>query len=95
MSKVSFPLSIFQDSDGTPVSFGTVLVHLSIDAKTPDPAQIAASKLAVINLDVNGNVIGSPLVWPNSELNPSDSTYIYSVYSKVGSEIVRDATIIV
>lgn len=93
MARVAFPLSTFQDSDGNPVSFGRVLVNLSKDAKTPDPSQVGEGSVAIINLDINGTVIGSPLVWPNAQLTPSDSVYIYSVYSQVGTEIVRDATI--
>lgn len=95
MALVAFPISVFQDADGNPVSFGRVLVNLSEDATTPASTQIGAASVAVINLDVNGAVIGSPLVWPNAELNPTDSVYVYSVYSQVGNEIVRDATLVV
>jgi len=95
MARVAFPLTTFQDSDGNPVSFGYVLVQLSEDAQTPTPEQIASSRLATISLDVNGAVLGSPMVWPNAELTPSDSVYIYSVYSQVGAAIVREATLTV
>lgn len=95
MSRVAFPLSTFEDSDGNPISFGRVLVNLSKDVQTPTPEQIAATFTAVINLDVNGMVLGNPEVWPNSELVPSDSVYIYSVYSELGQEVVREITLIV
>lgn len=95
MARVSFPLSVFQDSDGNPISFGYVLVNLSTDVKTPTPTQIASSFVAKINLDINGAVTGSPMVWPNAQLSPSDSVYVYSVYSRLGQEVVREASLTV
>lgn len=95
MARVAFPLSVFQDSDGNPVSFGRVLVNISTDVQTPTPEHIAASFVVGIDLDVNGAVIGSPLVWPNAELTPSDAVYVYSVYSQVGQAIVREASLTV
>jgi hypothetical protein len=95
MARVAFPLSTFQDSDGNPVGFGRVLVNLSTDVQTPTPQQIAASLVATINLDINGATLGTPEVWPNSELTPSGSVYIYSVFSQLGQEIVREATLTV
>jgi len=95
MARVAFPLTNFQDADGNPVSNGVVLLELNTDVVTPDSQQIAAGFASGIPLDINGNLLGSPLVWPNAELQPAGSVYIYSVYSHLGTEIVRDAVLTV
>lgn len=95
MAKVSFPITNFQDSDGNPVSFGYVLLRISTDVKTPVPDQIGALFVSRINLDVDGNVTNSPLVWPNLELTPSGSEYIYNVYSQFGQQLAANIFITV
>jgi hypothetical protein len=95
MARVAFPLTNFQDADGNPVIFGSVILGLSTDTLTPDEQQIGAGFGAGIQLDTNGDVMGSPMVWPSAELTPATSVYIYSVFSATGVEIVREASLTV
>lgn len=88
MARVAFPITTFTDPEGDPLSFGYVILTVSTDAMTPDNEQIAQGLGAVIKLDIDGQVTNNPMVWPNAELNPADTAYIYSVFTAMGQELV-------
>lgn len=90
MTKVSFPITTFTDPEGNPLSFGYIFLSVNEDVSTPSSTQIGQGAVAIITLDENGVVVGSPTIWPNSELSPSDSTYVYSVYSAMGQLVADD-----
>lgn len=82
MAKVSLPLTNFQNADGTPVALGTLQIRLNINGSVNDTQ--LQTNTSVINLDVNGNVLGSPTFWPNADILPTGTYYIFSVYSAAG-----------
>lgn len=90
MAKVSFPITTFTDPEGNPLSFGYVFLNVSEDVSTSSSTQIGQGSIATITLDENGDVAGSPTVWPNSELSPSGSVYVYSAFSAVG-QLIADS----
>jgi hypothetical protein len=87
MARVAFPITTFQDAEGNPLSFGYVLLSISTDVNTPDPAQLCEGMTSKITLDTNGVVVGSPTVWPNASLSPSNAVYLYSTYRQNGQEV--------
>jgi hypothetical protein len=95
MAKVAFPITIFTDSEDNALSFGYVFLNVSEDVSTPNSTQIGQGSVVTITLDENGTVEGSPTVWPNAELQPSGSTYVYSVYSAMGQLVADQVTLTV
>lgn len=87
MARVAFPITTFQDAEGNPLSFGYVLLSISTDVNTPDPAQLCEGMISKIVLDANGSVTGSPTVWPNASLSPASTVYLYSTYRQNGQEV--------
>lgn len=86
MAQGPFPITIFQLANGTAVSGGRVIVNLSKDA-TASTGSIAAKIKVSLLLDSNGAVSGTALFWPNAELDPADSYYIYQVFNADGQPI--------
>jgi hypothetical protein len=85
MARTAFPLTNFQTPDGNAVANGTVIVRLSQDG-TGESHQVE-HKFTAIPLDSSGNVTASPTVIPNSELAPTGTYYVYSVFSEKGQLI--------
>jgi hypothetical protein len=73
----------FVDSSGKPVAFGNLTMKLSADATSPG-GQVCSGLKVSIPLDANGNIAGTPTVFVNSALNPSDTEYRAEVYSAAG-----------
>jgi hypothetical protein len=88
MAPGPFPFTIFQLANALPVSNGHVVINLSKDA-TATTGPIGAKVKVTISLDVNGEITGvpEPLFWPNAELNPTDTYYIYTVYNSNGQPL--------
>ena len=93
MPRVAFPLTNFQDTDGSPVSLGYLLIHLVDDAKASS-GQVCSKIKTQIFLDSSGNVLGSPAFWQNSALTPSTLYYVLEVYSQ-GGQLLSGPTKIV
>lgn len=90
MPRVALPIQTYQDAEGNPLSFGYIVIRLNEDAKTPDPAQIASQFSTTVNLDTNGTVIGSPMVWPTADLVPSTTLYLISSYTIKGQRLTYE-----
>lgn len=86
MAQGPFPISFFQLANGLAVAGGHVIVNLSKDV-TATTGPIAAGLKVSLTLDESGAIIGSPMFWPNRELDPDDSYYIYQVYNIDGQPI--------
>lgn len=74
----------FQDALGNPVANGYMLFELSQDAQVNGSTQLGAGRIINIDLDVNGNILGTQSVWPNDVLSPDNSFYNVSVYTANG-----------
>lgn len=88
MAQSSFPISFFVYANTLPVANGSVVIQTNKDVQIPSIGQISSRIKIRVLLDENGEMLGAPLFWPNSELNPTDSYYIYSVYTAKGQRIV-------
>jgi hypothetical protein len=67
--------------DTIPINDGSSIV---ITVSAASLGQICGGMETRIDLDVNGSVIGSPLVWPNAELRPLGSCYNLESYASNG-----------
>jgi hypothetical protein len=82
MARSPLPITNFQTPDGNPVVNGYVLIRLSDDGMASgDQIQSNFTKLL---LDSSGNLIGTPLFWPNASITPAGSYYIIQVYEANG-----------
>jgi hypothetical protein len=86
MARVNFPLTVFQDLDGTPLAFGNAVVRISEDV-TASSGQICAGMSLSVPLDNTGTMSYVPQVWPNAQLAPTDSTYILEAYTAAGQRV--------
>jgi hypothetical protein len=57
-------------------------------------SQICAGRVTRIPLDSNGTIIGSPVFWPNDELQPSGTYYVYRVRSAAGQQVVGPSKVV-
>lgn len=94
MSQVSFPISTFTDAEGNPLSNGYLLIRINTDAMSPS-GQICYQLQVRIPLDVNGEVSGSYLFWPNVSLNPLGSYYVLRAYAADGQLVLGPLTVII
>jgi len=81
----------FQDSSGNPLSLGKLRLRLNTDAQATGatgPRQVCAGIILNASLDSNGNVAGQtgagPQIWPNDQLDPTDTVYIAIAYAASG-----------
>lgn len=94
-NKASFPQTTFTDAGGNPLSNGYLLIRLSADAQAPDSSQIASQRVMRVALDANGVITGGPEFWPNSEMNPSSTVYLLSVFRQNGQKLISDLPVTV
>jgi hypothetical protein len=88
MAQSSFPISIFTYANTLPVANGYIVIQTNKDVQIPSTGQISSRIKVTVRLDQFGQILNDPVFWPNSELNPNDSYYIYSVYTVLGQRIV-------
>jgi len=82
----------FQDSLGSPISFGYLIFTLYSDSNVavlggPTGQQIVAGSSVKVFLDANGNVQNNQSIWANSVLNPSGSFYLVRLFNSNGLEV--------
>jgi len=82
MSRSAFPITTFQNPDGSPVANGAMNVRLSSDGTSN--AQQIQHNFTSVPLDSNGVVTGSPAVWADSVVLPDGRYYVINVYSQKG-----------
>lgn len=88
IGKVPITGGAFQDAQGNPVAFGTLIMDLSQDAMVKtSPGQVAEAITLYIPLDANGNISGIQLVWPTDQLLPIGLTYMAWVQTKAGAQV--------
>jgi hypothetical protein len=76
----------FQDFEGNRLAYGYITLQLSHDEQeSVDPGQVVGGVPITIPLDLNGNVSGSPAIWPNDQLAPANSFYIVNAFRKDGT----------
>lgn len=89
MPQMSFPLSTFQHSDTTPIANGYLEIHLNKDcAIQGNSGQISSRRKVRLQLTANGTITVASQFWPNAELVPNDSVYIFSVYTQDGQRVI-------
>lgn len=85
MPRQALTVTNFQNADGSPVANGYLRIRLS-QPGSASSGQIQTN-FTKINLDSNGNIIGSPTFWPNSSILPAGSYYILEVFNASGQLI--------
>ena len=96
MSQVTFPLTTFVLGNTLPVASGYMQIHLSKDcAIQANQGQIAYRRRVRVPLDINGNVSQDFTFWPNIQLSPNDSVYVYSVYTADGQKVLGPVSIVI
>lgn len=73
----------FSNLDGSPNANGYLKIQLNRDCKINSSGQVGHWSENTIQLDSNGNVSGTVLIWPNDQLSPT-SKYIFRVFSSLG-----------
>jgi hypothetical protein len=77
-----YSVSFFQ-ANGQPLANGYITIQLNTDATvTSTGPQIVAGRILNIPLDNNG--YANFLIWPNSQLSPSNTVYLLRAYSLQG-----------
>jgi hypothetical protein len=72
--------TLFNLPNGQPVANGSVKIHINKDCTSP--TGLVGQKIKItVDLDANGVPITGPLFWPNSELTPLDTVYIFEVFN--------------
>ena len=91
---VPFPITVFYDSSGAPLSNGYVTIYLTADAaySSSYPSiyphiQLCSGLALVVDLDINGSMVEVPQVYQCSELFPSDVEYMLTSYTSVGEKV--------
>jgi hypothetical protein len=95
MAQVSFPITTFQFPDTTAISNGYLIIQLNKDCTIPGVGQVGASIKVKVLLNNGGQPTTSVLFHTNASLSPSDSQYIYSVYSSAGQRVAGPIPIII
>ena len=85
MSQQLFPITNYQTANGSPVANGHLVINLSSDGVAGTDQ--VSSRAVTIPLDVNGNIIGSPLFWPNDQITPAGTQYVVQVFSADGQRV--------
>lgn len=88
MAQSSFPISFFVYANTLPVANGSIVIQTNKDVQIPSIGQISSRIKLRFSLDENGEIVGAPLFYPNAELNPTDSYYIYSIYTDKGQRVI-------
>jgi hypothetical protein len=83
-SKVQLQGGGFQDAEGNPLADGFLLFQLSQDASVNNTTEITSGQKIKVVLDGNGNVSGTPTLWPNDLIVPANTFYIVSAYTENG-----------
>lgn len=85
MAQQPFPLTNFQNIDGSPVANGSVSIQLNMNGAANN-TQLNI-KPVTVTLDSSGNITGSPVFWPTASISPPNTYYIYIVYNKQGQRV--------
>jgi hypothetical protein len=86
MPQAAFPTQNFQNSDGSDVANGYLLIHLSNDAASSG-GQIGARIKSEVFLGTLGEILDNPQFWENSSLAPNDTVYFLEVYNADGLRV--------
>lgn len=84
----------FLDSEGNPLANGYLKFQLAQDTIVNSNTQICAGSIIKVPLDVNGNVVTSPVysLWPNDVMTPSVTYYLVSAYTSNGQLVWGPST---
>lgn len=92
-SQQPLPITTFQLASGAPVANGSIVIRLNTDGTVSDNS--VNMKPTSIALDSNGVIIGSPVFWPNSTINPVGTYYVVTVYTAQGQKVAGPLKVIV
>ncbi len=76
----------FQDSEGNPLEFGYLKMHLSQDCLVSGVGNICSGIDITINLDIDGNAIAGQSVWSNLVMSPQNNFYRVTGYTSEGQK---------
>lgn len=94
MAQTPFPVSVFEYANTQPVALGYVVVNLNKDCLSPI-GQLSAGVKTRITLNASGTPVNAPTFWPNSQLQPADVLYIYSVYTTLGQRVLGPVSLVI
>jgi hypothetical protein len=94
MAQETWPITNYQFVNGNPVAFGYLIIHLDKDAVS-STGQVSSRVKVKLSLDGAGMIVSGPVFWPNSQLTPTDTLYIYSVYTQAGQRILGPLSLLV
>lgn len=83
----------FQDPEGNALDGGSVTFRLTTDAVAAGN-QVVASVLTKATLDTSGNIVGTVNLWPNDQLDPSDTIYRIKAYDVRGQQVWESENVI-
>jgi len=83
----------FQDASGNTLNGGSVIFRLSTDAVATG-TQVVASILTSAVLDASGNISGTVSLWPNDQLDPTDTVYRITAYNSKGQPVWNSENVI-
>lgn len=94
MARTNFPVTSFQDLDGSPLAGGTIKIAISQDAQAAD-GQVCAGMTLTVPLDSTGTVTFIPQVWPNGSLLPTGTTYVLEAFNAQGLRVLGPSNVTV
>lgn len=83
----------FQDAEGNALNGGSVTFRLTTDAVATG-TQVVAAILTKATLDTSGNIVGTVNLWPNDQLDPTDTVYRIKAYSASGLQVWETEAVI-
>ena len=85
MARVTLPIQTYLLPNGAANDNGYITIRLNKDGNAS--GNQITSNFATVSLDISGTVVGSPMVYQNSSIEPSGTYYIINVYSANGQLI--------
>lgn len=83
----------FQDALGGSLDGGSVTFTLTTDA-VASGVQVVAARMVTALLDEDGNIDGTVSIWPNDQLEPSDTVYRIKAYNFSGLQVWESENVI-
>lgn len=93
MAQQPFPITQFQFPNGAPVANGSITIRLNTNGNASENS--ISAQFTRIALDSTGTPVGSPVFWPNAEINPPGTYYIVLVYTEAGQRVAGPLSITV
>ena len=93
-----FPYTTFHAANDAPIANGLLSIRLNVDGNVDTGSgtlQLCSGIEVKIPLNQFGIVNGNLNVWPNADITPSGTYYVYSVYSAKGDLVLGPSIVTV